>query len=218
MIFAAQLEIDWWGVTAALVLGGLFILLYLFQQRFRQPSIAFSKTAALSGRAPSLRLRLHKLPQFLCVATVICWLIALADPHITGDLEELKPQNNSGANSQQGSIPVPVEGVGIYLVLDQSGSMRHPISQGSIESRLDILKRVTKDFIAGGGELDGRQQDLLGLVTFARTAQVQVPLTFDHEMLIDELEALAPIEKTEHQGTAIGYAIYRTCRGFIGDD
>jgi Ca-activated chloride channel family protein len=71
---------------------------------------------------------------------------------------------------------------------------------------------MTREFIRGNPKygLRGRPSDMLGLVTFARVAQVLVPLTLDHEMLLDALGKMSVVKRKEQDGTSIGYAIMKT--------
>lgn len=92
--------------------------------------------------------------------------------------------------------PPSNEGRALYLVLDQSGSMEG--------AKMNTLKTVVDTFI------QGRPTDLMGIVAFARTANVLVPLTLDHSLLLDALNDLKAIQDPMRNGTAIGYAIYKT--------
>ena len=71
---------------------------------------------------------------------------------------------------------------------------------------------MTHDFIVGNPEtgLKGRPNDLIGLVTFARGAQVLSPLTLDDEAVIDQLKKLQVVTDEKQDATAIGYAVYKT--------
>ena len=51
---------------------------------------------------------------------------------------------------------------------------------------------------------------MIGLVAFARTVQILAPLTLDHKLLLDKLGKLNVIGIEDQDGTAIGYAIYKT--------
>ncbi|MFT5318789.1 MAG: Ca-activated chloride channel family protein, partial [Chlamydiales bacterium] len=115
-------------------------------------------------------------------------------------------------------VEVPTKGIAIYLVLDQSSSMgqkvRVELSGGRVVkmTRLDYLKQVSRDFIQGsdGSSLDGRKNDMLGLVGFARVAQVLCPLTLQHDYLMEKLSKLNIYSDESENGTAIGYAIFKT--------
>jgi Ca-activated chloride channel family protein len=108
---------------------------------------------------------------------------------------------------------LPTEGIAIYLVLDRSGSMGELISVGrERRSKLDLLKQVTAQFIQGNPELGltGRHTDMIGLVAFARVPNVLSPLTLDHKAILKLLSQLDVVKDKNLDGTAIGYAIYKT--------
>ena len=89
------------------------------------------------------------------------------------------------------------EGVDIVLALDISGSMRAlDFAPGN---RLDAAKKVAREFI------EGRPGDRIGLVVFASNSYTQCPLTNDHAVLLNLLEAVRIGDIAD--GTAIGMAI-----------
>jgi len=98
------------------------------------------------------------------------------------------------------------EGIAIAMVVDVSGSMaaldlsdeRHQLS------RLDAVKAVFRDFVAGGGGLPGRPDDAIGLVSFARHADTRAPLTLDHQMLLSIAKDLQIVSDRNEDGTAVG--------------
>ncbi len=71
-------------------------------------------------------------------------------------------------------------------------------------SKADLMKRLTESFI------DGRPNDLIGLVTFARMANILAPLTLDRQALLDQLHKVQVVKDESIDGTGIGYAIYKT--------
>ena len=72
------------------------------------------------------------------------------------------------------------------MAVDVSGSMRAlDLSENNRElTRLDAVKRVFEQFVLGGKGLDGRPDDAIGLVAFARYADTRSPLTLDHGNLV----------------------------------
>lgn len=127
------------------------------------------------------------LPKLLKISGLVFFLLALTDPHTS---KVVTFSENS-----------PTEARALMLALDVSGSMRQIDSLDT--SRLDALKGVVQEFI------QKRPNDLIGMLSFARKGWVQSPPTFDHEALIDKLQALTPVSKPTDDGTAIGYAIYK---------
>jgi len=109
---------------------------------------------------------------------------------------------------------VETEGIAIALVVDVSGSMAEPdyTWQGSKISRLDAVKRAFGLFIAGGdgpdgAHLDGRPDDLMGLVLFSTRPETACPLTLSHSVLLRVLDAEQPKSIPTESETNIGDAI-----------
>jgi Ca-activated chloride channel family protein len=138
--------------------------------------------------------------------------LALIDPHYY-DLRDSDhpPRDSSGDQT-------PVEGIAIYLLLDSSLSMEEPVNVTTEEgyrknvTRLEMLKEVTKRFVEGDKTLGlkGRPNDLIGVVTFSRSAQVLTPLTLDHNVVLRELNGLKVNRDQSQLGTSLGYAIFKT--------
>jgi len=125
----------------------------------------------------------HGLLLLRCI-TVILLVFALARPLKGG--EETK---------------ITTEGIDIILAVDVSGSMMAEDFQigGEHRNRLYVVKEVVRDFIKG------RQNDRIGIVTFAGRPYTLCPLTLDYGWLIQQLDR-AEIGMIE-DGTAIGSAI-----------
>jgi len=100
-----------------------------------------------------------------------------------------------------GAADVEASGIDVVLALDVSGSMRAlDFKLGDRQaSRLDVVKSVVSDFIAG------RPSDRLALVAFAGRPYLVSPLTLDHDWLVQNLERVK-IGLVE-DGTAIGSGI-----------
>lgn len=190
--------------TAILMGGCLFaglLKVFLFPPS-PTPSLAFSKLSDL--KLFSWRSRLFSLPKKLQWAALVCFMIAFMDPHF------LFPKSPNTQLQSQPLHALPTEGLAIYLVLDQSGSMAEAVEaigkNGQAEKipKIDLLKRVTQQFI-----LD-HPSDLIGLVSFARVPKVLVPLTLDQKTLLKQLDQIQVAQTSEEDGTAMGYAIYKT--------
>jgi Ca-activated chloride channel family protein len=76
-------------------------------------------------------------------------------------------------------------------------------------NRLEVSKRVLKDFIGGGGGFEGRSSDIIGLVTFARYVDTVCPLVQGHNVLLEFLDKTELVKLRSEDGTAIGDAIAR---------
>jgi Ca-activated chloride channel family protein len=94
---------------------------------------------------------------------------------------------------------ISTEGIAIQLLVDCSGSMADKDFEWKDEriSRLEAVKRVFELFVAGGdgpgGEhLEGRRNDLIGLVTFAHRPDPGCPLTLSHSALLKQLKKQEP--------------------------
>jgi Ca-activated chloride channel homolog len=96
------------------------------------------------------------------------------------------------------------DGIAIELVIDNSYSMRtrdYDSGPRAI-SRLEAVKHAVKLFVGGGVHgLDGRPNDRIGVITFARDPDVICPLTLDHKAVLDAVER---IQLAPPVGTNIG--------------
>lgn len=188
-------SIDWTALGA--VLGFLGALLLLLRIRFQEPHISYSEVTPSSG---FLKSRFSPWPTRLFYLSLAAFLTAFIDPHwmIPRHPDQLPPGSS-------------LEGIAIYLVLDQSGSMQDKAA-GTGLPKIELLKQMTRAFVQGDPQegLRGRSQDLIGVVAFARSAQVLVPLTSDHRAVVEALAHLQANTDPEQDGTSIGYAIYKT--------
>ena len=100
------------------------------------------------------------------------------------------------------------EGMAIQLVLDVSTSMDISINtpEGD-QSRLSVAKKVLEQFVLGDGQqLQGRKNDLVGLISFSRYADTLCPLTLSHEALANMIKDIKVNEVPNEDGTAYGDA------------
>ncbi len=120
---------------------------------------------------------------------------------------------------------IPTQGIAIQLVLDVSGSMAEADYDwdGTRVTRLDAAKNVLRLFVAGGtassGErLEGRPNDLMGLVTFATWPETFCPLTLSHAVLLRALDddknpflkpRTLPNEAHTNIGDALAWGLHR---------
>jgi Ca-activated chloride channel family protein len=114
------------------------------------------------------------------------------------------------------SSRIPTEGIAIEMVLDVSGSMKEPDFEWQKQpiSRIEAAKRVFRLFVGGGtgpgGEtLDGRPNDLIGLIVFAQLPETVCPLTLSHSVLLRLLDAEEPRAEETNIGDALALALYR---------
>jgi Ca-activated chloride channel family protein len=106
------------------------------------------------------------------------------------------------------------EGIAISIVVDVSGSMAEEDFEWDKQriSRLQAVKKVFHLFVSGGtapgGErLEGRPNDLIGLITFATRPNTACPLTLSHDVLLQMLQAEEPRTVPGESQTNIGDAI-----------
>ena len=136
-------------------------------------------------RRLSPRLLVAWLPGVLQVLGLCLVVVALARPRVT-----------------HRDVMVESEGLDIVLAVDTSGSMRaEDFSLGMQPvNRLQVAKGVMSKFI------QGRPNDRIGVVVFGEEAFTHVPLTLDHDTLLDIMDQVT-IGVAGAQGTAIGSAI-----------
>lgn len=151
----------------------------------------FSSLDWAAGLPLGWRVRLRGLLVLLRVACLVLLTVALMRPR-------------EGSRQQR----VHTRGVVMQLVVDRSGSMQQPMAyDGRAMSRLDVVKRVLQDFVQGGEGLPGRENDLVGLITFARYADTLCPLVYAHDALLGFLAETETAQTREEDGTAIGDAL-----------
>lgn len=97
------------------------------------------------------------------------------------------------------------EGVDIILSVDISLSM---LARDFRPDRLTALKNLSQEFI------NQRENDRIGLVVYAGEAFMRVPLTTDHEVIIQEINEMQPGD-VEH-GTAIGEGLAVATKHLLG--
>lgn len=172
----------------------LLLLPLLIWSRWRQPPGAPQPYPSLdlipSGRRTWRRLLLP-LPGLCRYAALAFLTIALARPQVRTTEQRLER-----------------EGIAIDLVVDISSSMdMHVTHEDGTATRLDVAKQVLEQFVTGDGEaLSGRENDLIGIITFARYADTLCPLTLGHRGVVHLLRRLRTHDRPELDGTAYGDA------------
>ncbi len=187
-------------MTSFLLLASWFLPLTLLAPlafwRFLSPRrrvrIGYSSQELISAAGVSMAMRLRWIVPVFRGAAIILLAFCLARPVI--------------ANQQ---TKVFVEGAALQFLVDRSGSMRAMdfTLDGKQVDRLDAVKNVGSAFIQGGQGLDGRPDDLVGLITFARYADSLSPLTLDHGYVVDVLNKVQTASDQTEDGTAIGEAV-----------
>jgi Ca-activated chloride channel family protein len=151
--------------------------------------VRFSSLRLLPAHAATWRTRLAWLPHALVALAVVGLAIALAGPR---------------AGDERGKVRR--DGIALVMAVDVSGSMRalDLSAKGQEQTRLDAVRAVFEDFVAGGDGLAGRPDDAIGLVSFAGYADTRSPLTLDHGNLITAARALDFPASRAEDGTALG--------------
>lgn len=162
----------------------------------RRMVIRYSDLALVRAAGGDWRRGLRAILPGLKFAALACLIVAAARPQ-----------------SPNASRRITVEGIAIQMVMDTSGSMHDSdlSTPGQRITRLDAVKDVFRRFVLGDKEgLQGRPNDLIGLVRFARYADAVCPLTLDHQALADIVDDIhIPVDRfgrvlDEANQTAIG--------------
>lgn len=173
--FSAYLQTPW-----LLGLLGLLPLLWWLDRRWQRqrPALRTGSLAAFSGSV-TWRIRLYRWSKWIQYLGAALVIIAVARPQLP--LQE-----------QQ----VDAESVEIALIMDLSSSM---LAQDFQPNRLEASKSVATQFIRR------RPYDLFALVVFAAESFTPSPLTADHTLVIQSLQALEC--GVLEDGTAIGMGL-----------
>lgn len=152
--------------------------------RFR-PRLAWPAAGSLGSLRPSGLRALRDVPIALRALAVGCLVVALARPQTVG-----------------GHTRIAAHGVSIVVALDHSSSMNATDFQHSGESlsRLEAAKRTFATFV------EGRPEDLIGLVVFANYPDLACPPTLDHAFLLEAAQRVRPARAGD-DGTNLGDAV-----------
>jgi Ca-activated chloride channel family protein len=160
----------------------LFLLppIFLWAKRREKLEFAFSSLALLKDRPATLRMLFYEVLPYLRITVFVLLITALARPASVSSDKEYQTR-----------------GVDIMIALDISGSMLAEDFQP--ENRVFVAKQEAIKFI------QGRENDRIGLVVFAKKAFTQCPLTLDYRILIELLSEIRVGMIAD--GTAIGMGI-----------
>ena len=177
---------------AFLALSAIPLILFYLSKRKGPGSIRFSSIGHARGAGRSLRQTMALLPLALRTAAMILLVLALARPQMGRE-----------------KVREVTKGVAIQMVVDRSSSMSAEMEyRGARLDRLAVVKKVFEEFIMGNGEtLEGRPNDLVGMVAFARYADTMAPLTLGHGALLRFLDQVKIVTRRSEDGTAIGDAL-----------
>jgi Ca-activated chloride channel family protein len=169
----------------------LIPLLALLKGKFGgTPGVLFSSTQLVVAVGRKRRAHAGAFLSSLVYGAMACLIVALARPQLGQTLEH-----------------VTASGVDIMLVLDVSGSMRAEdyVVGDQRMSRIDMVKRVTQDFI------ESRPNDRMGIIAFAGRPYLVSPLTLDHDWLIQNLDRvqIGMVEDSTAIGSGLASAANR---------
>jgi len=154
------------------------------------PGILFSSASLVLAVGKKRRAHAGAILSSLVYGAMACLVIAMARPQLGRTLEH-----------------VTASGVDIMLVLDVSGSMRAEdyVVGNQRMNRIDMLKRVTQEFI------EARPNDRIGIIAFAGRPYLVSPLTLDHDWLIQNLDRvqIGMVEDSTAIGSALASAANR---------
>lgn len=167
----------------ALLLPFALVIAWRFwSERRERPAFQFSALAKMKSLPQGWRSRLRWLPAVLYSASILFAILALARPQES----ETKVKKN-------------IDGIDIILTLDISDSMVIE-DMRPYKNRMDAAKTVLQDFVKK------RANDRIGFVVFRGEAFTRVPLTLDHELLLESIQDTGPTRNIK-DGTAIGSAL-----------
>ena len=152
---------------------------YIWKLRKSQATFQVSAGQAFDKAPTTWKVYLRHLPFVLRTVAVALLIMVLARPQST----------NSWQNSS-------TEGIDIMMAMDISSSM---LAQDLKPNRLEAAKDVASSFI------NGRPNDNIGLVLFARESFTQCPLTTDHTVLLNLFNDIQ--SGLLEDGTAIGLGL-----------
>ncbi len=163
----------YWFALVPVVLA----LVWYYSRSANRPASVYSSVSDLKRLPITLMQRVNRLLPALFATGLCLIVVGLARPQ--------SGKSESRINS---------EGIAIELVLDISGSMEALDFQLNSKevSRLEAVKHVVSEFIAGSKRsgLQGRRNDLVGLVAFCGFADSKCPLTLDHGALVEIVKSL----------------------------
>jgi Ca-activated chloride channel family protein len=160
--------------------------------RWRRPRAALptASVTMLGGLPQSLRARAVWLPSALVALGATALAVAMARP-VRREL-----------------LPLREQGVDILLLLDVSSSMgiNDMVEDGSVR-RVEAARQQALDFARG------RRNDRVGLMIYARYAELRCPLTLDERALAAFLQPVDIVQPgSEEDATAIGVALAQAVR------
>lgn len=173
----------------ALLILPLLIAIYIWSRQVRKRSLRkLGNPELLQQLMPAAAKYKRRIKFGLLLLALALLIVALANPQIGTKLETVKR-----------------EGVDIMIALDVSNSM---LAEDFKPNRLENAKRQISLM------LDHLENDRIGIVVFAGTSFLQLPLTTDYSAARLFLSAV-DTDIVSVQGTAIGSAIRMAMQSFV---
>ena len=173
----------------ALLLLPLLVLLYIRYNKRHQAKLSLSAYRLLP-KGSGWRSHLRALPFALELLALASMILALARPQDSSHWEERS-----------------IQGIDLVLAMDLSGSMQ---ALDLKPNRFEAARDVANEMIAA------RPNDNIGLVVFAGESFTLCPLTVDHDVILQMLDA-TEIGQLE-DGTAIGLGLATAINTLRGSD
>ena len=161
-----------------------YVVWYLTKGKSIKPSMKVSTIAPFGNGIKSFKNRILHLPFILRILTLSMVIILLARPQSSDSWEESD-----------------IEGIDIMLATDVSTSM---LAMDLKPNRIEAAKEVAAKFV------NSRKNDNIGLTIFAGESFTQCPLTIDHAVMLNMLNAVKcdiALNGIIEDGTAIGMGI-----------
>ena len=158
-----------------------YVVWYLTKGKSIKPSMKVSTIAPFGNGIKSFKNRILHLPFILRILTLSMVIIVLARPQSSDSWEESD-----------------IEGIDIMLATDVSTSM---LAMDLKPNRIEAAKEVAAKFV------NSRKNDNIGLTIFAGESFTQCPLTIDHAVMLNMLNAVKcdiALNGIIEDGTAIG--------------
>ena len=184
-----RFESPWWFLALIVPVG---LWAWRWWRRRRKAGVLFSSVSNARQAGRSWRQRLQWLPTALGDVALILLVVCLARPQ--------------AGNERIHDIS---EGIAIEMIVDRSGSMGQEMQyEGKEMTRLEVVKDVFQRFVYGDGKsLEGRPNDLIGIISFARYAETACPLTLSQKVLKTLVDKIDLARDQSEDGTAIGEAL-----------
>ncbi|MFN4123902.1 MAG: vWA domain-containing protein [Flavobacteriales bacterium] len=154
----------------------VLIAWYVWKGKNNKSELIISSFMGFERSGRSILVKLIHVPFILRCLTIALLVLVVARPQTSLNWKD-----------------ITTEGIDIMLSIDISSSM---LAKDFTPNRLEASKEVAIEFVRN------RPNDRIGLVVFARDAFTSVPLTINHDVLINQLSLIQP--NMLDDGTAIG--------------